>query len=246
MNLEVDQKEEYSSTRWLQNVWTSICERRQRNLRCPSSWRGQKKKRKSFQLHRCGRFPPGLNLQIMALSISDLANLIASSHIITVTPTGWQYDWPATATEHSNCMYGRLRNVALSCTRTPVGCCFTAKHRNGNRLYCYATDWHECNIIFLQPYGTMWPLGLSLYKSGFSFLNQNEKLLGQPSAHKSSLQRKKSTKLVLIKRAIWPIKLLQTARCSKATMTTVFSSRQKKKKKKNTAQPQCLQRETRD
>lgn len=48
----------------------------------------EKKKRKSFQLHRCGRFPPGLNLQIMALSISDLANLIASSHIITVTPTG--------------------------------------------------------------------------------------------------------------------------------------------------------------
>lgn len=49
---------------------------------------GRKKERKSFQLHRCGRFPPGLNLQIMALSISDLANLIASSHIITVTPTG--------------------------------------------------------------------------------------------------------------------------------------------------------------
>lgn len=84
---------------------------------------GRKKERKSFQLHRCGRFPPGLNLQIMALSISDLANLIASSHIITVTPTGWQYDWPATATEHSNSMYGRLQNVALSCTHMPVGCC---------------------------------------------------------------------------------------------------------------------------
>lgn len=26
----------------------------------------------------------------------------------------------------------------------------TAKYRNGNRLYCYATDWHECNIVFLS------------------------------------------------------------------------------------------------